>query len=77
MNPAVSFGAVLLGAALSGVAEAFLAVPVVAMPLSLLDICGKRSDLAIELPGSEKPADEMAEEPVNGGSSSAGARAEA
>jgi predicted PurR-regulated permease PerM len=48
VNPAVSFGAVLLGAALFGVAGAFLAVPVVAMMLALLDIYGKRYDLATD-----------------------------
>jgi len=48
VNPAVSFGAVLLGAALFGVAGAFLAVPVVAMMLALLDIYGKRYELAID-----------------------------
>ena len=45
VNPAVSFGAVLLGAALFGVAGAFLAVPVVAMLLALLDIYGHRYEL--------------------------------
>ena len=45
VNPAVSFGAVLLGAALFGVAGAFLAVPVVAMLLALLNIYGHRYDL--------------------------------
>ncbi|TQM62867.1 putative PurR-regulated permease PerM [Humibacillus xanthopallidus] len=45
VNPAVSFGAVLLGAALFGVAGAFLAVPVIAMLLSLADIYGKRYEL--------------------------------
>lgn len=49
VNPAVSFGAVLLGAALFGVAGAFLAVPVAAMLLALLDIYGKRFDLLPEL----------------------------
>jgi len=58
VNPAVSFGAVLLGAALFGVAGAFLAVPVVAMLLALLDIYGKRYDLVAEPPGSEQQADE-------------------
>ncbi|MGD9957600.1 MAG: AI-2E family transporter [Candidatus Nanopelagicales bacterium] len=48
VNPAVSFGAVLLGAALFGVAGAFLAVPVVAMLLALLDIYGKRYELAVD-----------------------------
>jgi len=48
VNPAVSFGAVLLGAALFGVAGAFLAVPVVAMMLALLDIYGKRYELATD-----------------------------
>jgi predicted PurR-regulated permease PerM len=48
VNPAVSFGAVLLGAALFGVAGAFLAVPVVAMLLALLDIYGKRYELATD-----------------------------
>jgi predicted PurR-regulated permease PerM len=45
VNPAVSFGAVLLGAALFGVAGAFLAVPVAAMLLSLLDIYGHRHEI--------------------------------
>jgi len=58
VNPAVSFGAVLLGAALFGVAGAFLAVPVVAMMLALLDIYGKRYDLVSESPGPDEPADE-------------------
>ena len=58
VNPAVSFGAVLLGAALFGVAGAFLAVPVVAMMLALLDIYGKRYDLVSESPGSDEPDDE-------------------
>ncbi len=49
VNPAVSFGAVLLGAALFGVAGAFLAVPVVAMLLSLLDIYGHRHELLPEI----------------------------
>jgi predicted PurR-regulated permease PerM len=52
VNPAVSFGAVLLGAALFGVAGAFLAVPVVAMLLSLLDIYAKRYDLASDPSGA-------------------------
>jgi predicted PurR-regulated permease PerM len=45
VNPAVSFGAVLMGAALFGVAGAFLAVPVVAMVLAVLEIYGNRYDL--------------------------------
>ncbi len=49
VNPAVSFGAVLLGAALFGVAGAFLAVPVAAMLLSLLDVYGKRFELLPEI----------------------------
>ncbi len=49
VNPAVSFGAVLLGAALFGVAGAFVAVPVVAMLLALLDIYGNRYELLPEL----------------------------
>jgi predicted PurR-regulated permease PerM len=61
VNPAVSFGAVLLGAALFGVAGAFLAVPVVAMLLALLDIYGKRYDLVAESPGSDQQADEPAD----------------
>jgi predicted PurR-regulated permease PerM len=69
VNPAVSFGAVLLGAALFGVAGAFLAVPVVAMMLALLDIYGNRYDLASESPGSGEQADE----PGDGGSVSAAA----
>jgi predicted PurR-regulated permease PerM len=46
VNPAVSFGAVLLGTALFGIAGAFLAVPVVAMLLALVSIYAKRYDLA-------------------------------
>jgi predicted PurR-regulated permease PerM len=49
VNPAVSFGAVLLGAALYGVAGAFLAVPVIAMLLALLNIYGHRHDLLPEI----------------------------
>jgi predicted PurR-regulated permease PerM len=49
VNPAVSFGAVLLGAALFGVAGAFLAVPVVAMLLAMLGIYGRRYELASDL----------------------------
>jgi len=48
VNPAVSFGAVLLGAALFGVAGAFLAVPVVAMLLAIGDIYGKRYEIAAD-----------------------------
>lgn len=48
VNPAVSFGAVLMGTALFGIAGAFLAVPVVAMLLALLDIYGKRYELAAD-----------------------------
>jgi predicted PurR-regulated permease PerM len=48
VNPAVSFGAVLLGTALFGIAGAFLAVPVVAMLLALIDIYATRYDLADE-----------------------------
>ncbi len=54
VNPAVSFGAVLLGAALFGVAGAFLAVPVAAMLLALLDAYGNRYDL---LPDIAKSVD--------------------
>ena len=49
VNPAVSFGAVLLGAALFGTAGAFLAVPVVAMLLSLLNIYGHRHEILPEI----------------------------
>ena len=49
VNPAVSFGAVLLGAALFGVAGAFLAVPVIAMLLALLTIYGHRYELLPEI----------------------------
>lgn len=49
VNPAVSFGAVLLGAALFGAAGAFLAVPVVAMLLALLNIYGHRYELLPEI----------------------------
>jgi predicted PurR-regulated permease PerM len=45
VNPAVSFGAVLVGAALFGVVGAFLAVPVVAILLALLQIYGHRHEL--------------------------------
>jgi predicted PurR-regulated permease PerM len=55
VNPAVSFGAVLLGAALFGVAGAFLAVPVVAMMLALLDIYGKRYELVSASEGLDVP----------------------
>jgi predicted PurR-regulated permease PerM len=48
VNPAVSFGAVLMGTALFGIAGAFLAVPVVAMLLALVSIYAKRYDLATE-----------------------------
>jgi predicted PurR-regulated permease PerM len=49
VNPAVSFGAVLLGAALFGVAGAFLAVPMIAMLLALLNIYGHRHELLPEI----------------------------
>ena len=49
VNPAVSFGAVLLGAALFGTAGAFLAVPVVAMLLALLNIYGHRHEILPEI----------------------------
>jgi predicted PurR-regulated permease PerM len=49
VNPAVSFGAVLMGTALFGIAGAFLAVPVVAMLLALLGIYGKRYELESEM----------------------------
>jgi predicted PurR-regulated permease PerM len=52
VNPAVSFGAVLLGTALFGIAGAFLAVPVVAMLLALIDIYATRYDLASEIDAS-------------------------
>ena len=56
VNPAVSFGAVLLGTALFGIAGAFLAVPVVAMLLALVDIYAKRYDLEAEMVASEAAA---------------------
>lgn len=56
VNPAVSFGAVLLGTALFGIAGAFLAVPVVAMLLALVDIYAKRYDLEAELGGGDRAA---------------------
>ena len=60
VNPAVSFGAVLLGTALFGIAGAFLAVPMAAMMLALLGIYGKRYELAAELEGEPDPgADEL------------------
>jgi predicted PurR-regulated permease PerM len=61
VNPAVSFGAVLLGTALFGIAGAFLAVPVAAMLLSLLGIYGKRYELAAESAVSESPQVEAEE----------------
>lgn len=66
VNPAVSFGAVLLGTALFGIAGAFLAVPVVAMLLALLDIYGKRYELASELdePVELEPSAEPRGEPA-------------
>jgi predicted PurR-regulated permease PerM len=64
VNPAVSFGAVLLGAALFGVAGAFLAVPVVAMMLALLDIYGKRYELAADADLDGVPDTEAAGEPA-------------
>jgi predicted PurR-regulated permease PerM len=57
VHPAVAFGAVLLGAALFGVAGAFLAVPVAAMMLALLDVYGKRYDLASGLDMTPLPPD--------------------
>jgi len=59
VNPAVSFGAVLLGTALFGIAGAFLAVPVVAMLLALLSIYGRRYD---PIPVNEAPSDIPQEE---------------
>lgn len=56
VHPAVAFGAVLLGAALFGVAGAFLAVPVIAMMLALLDVYGRRYDLAAGLDMTPLPA---------------------
>lgn len=50
VNPAVSFGAVLLGTALFGIAGAFLAVPVIAMVLALIGIYAKRYDIAADQP---------------------------
>jgi predicted PurR-regulated permease PerM len=58
VNPAVSFGAVLLGTALFGIAGAFLAVPVVAMLLALIDIYAKRYDLEAEMDASSATAEE-------------------
>jgi predicted PurR-regulated permease PerM len=60
VNPAVSFGAVLLGAALFGVAGAFLAVPVVAMLLALGDIYGKRYDIVADSEAAAADDDEAA-----------------
>lgn len=57
VNPAVSFGAVMLGAALFGVAGAFLAVPVAAMLLALLDIYAKRHELLPQLRDPEAASD--------------------
>ena len=53
VNPAVSFGAVLLGAALFGAAGAFLAVPVIAMLLALLNIYGRATTSS---PKSRRPS---------------------
>ena len=58
VNPAVSFGAVLLGTALFGIAGAFLAVPVVAMLLALIDIYATRYDLASEMDAAPPPPQE-------------------
>jgi predicted PurR-regulated permease PerM len=67
VNPAVAFGSVLLGAALFGIAGAFLAVPVAAMLLSLLDIYGKRYELASDL------EDSLPSSPIGDSSSEVGA----
>ena len=64
VNPAVSFGAVLLGTALFGIAGAFLAVPVVAMLLALVDIYAKRYDLEAEMEASESAYEPEPAEPV-------------
>lgn len=64
VNPAVSFGAVLLGTALFGIAGAFLAVPVAAMLLSLLGIYGKRYELAAEIETDTPPAAQVQEAPT-------------
>jgi predicted PurR-regulated permease PerM len=56
VNPAVSFGAVLLGTALFGIAGAFLAVPVVAMLLALVDIYAKRYELEAEIDAGDMSA---------------------
>ena len=64
VNPAVSFGAVLLGTALFGIAGAFLAVPVVAMLLALVDIYAKRYDLEAEMEASEAAYDPEPAEPA-------------
>jgi predicted PurR-regulated permease PerM len=64
VNPAVSFGAVLLGTALFGIAGAFLAVPVVAMLLALVDIYAKRYDLEAEMEASEPASEPDPTEPV-------------
>ncbi len=63
VNPAVSFGAVLLGTALFGIAGAFLAVPVVAMMLALLSIYGKRYELASEMAESDGAASNLESQP--------------
>ncbi|MDQ5973586.1 MAG: hypothetical protein QG661_795 [Actinomycetota bacterium] len=68
INPAVAFGSVLLGAALFGIAGAFLAVPVTAMLLSLLDIYGRRYDLASELEPPTAAAVGAPPEPQEGSS---------
>jgi predicted PurR-regulated permease PerM len=62
VHPAVAFGAVMLGAALFGVAGAFLAVPVAAMLLALLDVYGKRYDLAAGLDMTPLPPDKRRQE---------------
>lgn len=59
VNPAVSFGAVLLGTALFGIAGAFLAVPVVAMLLALVDIYARRYDLEAEMAAEELDGDAL------------------
>jgi predicted PurR-regulated permease PerM len=66
VNPAVSFGAVLLGTALFGIAGAFLAVPVIAMMLALLSIYGKRYELASEMAVADEGATATASPPATG-----------
>ncbi len=64
VNPAVSFGAVMLGAALFGVAGAVLAVPVIAMLLALLGVYVQRNELLPSLRDEDPDAIETTDPQV-------------